>query len=255
MESITLLSGLAKDGTHENFDPLLLKPGEMYAIVGNTGSGKSRLIKDVEQLVSGDSVTGRTVLLDGKVIPPEERIKISGGLVAHLEQTMRFVLDVTVSEFIDLHCQCRHKTNVSMEEVLDAANSITQEPIIPDQHLNLLSGGQSRALMIADIALICDSPIVLIDEIENAGVNKTKALELLTGKDKLVLMVTHDPHTALMATKRIVLKNGAVEALLERSAQETEIFSRLEKNYHEHVKLQHLMRKGVHLENSNLILE
>ena len=29
--------------------------------------------------------------------------------------------------------------------------------------------------MIADIALVCDSPVVLIDEIENAGVDKEKA--------------------------------------------------------------------------------
>lgn len=30
--------------------------------------------------------------------------------------------------------------------------------------------------MIADIAFICDSPIVLIDEIENAGIDKEKHL-------------------------------------------------------------------------------
>lgn len=52
--------------------------------------------------------------------------------------------------------------------------------------------------MIADIALLCDSPIVLIDEIENAGIDKERALGLLQRHDKLVLVVTHDPHTALM---------------------------------------------------------
>lgn len=34
--------------------------------------------------------------------------------------------------------------------------------------------------MIADIALLCDSPIVLIDEIENAGIDKERALGLLS---------------------------------------------------------------------------
>ncbi len=59
--------------------------------------------------------------------------------------------------------------------------------------------------MIADIALLCDSPIVLIDEIENAGIDKERALGLLQRHDKLVLVVTHDPHTALMSRRRIVM--------------------------------------------------
>ena len=36
--------------------------------------------------------------------------------------------------------------------------------------------------MTADIAVISDSPIVLIDEIENAGIKKQEALRLLAGK-------------------------------------------------------------------------
>lgn len=53
-----------------------------------------------------------------------------------------------------------------------------------DTAVTALSGGQSRALMIADTALLSSSPIVLIDEIENAGVDRKKALELLVRKEK-----------------------------------------------------------------------
>ena len=41
-------------------------------------------------------------------------------------------------------------------------------------------------------------------------------MSLLQKKDKLVLVVTHDPHTALMARRRIVLAGGAVAAVVER---------------------------------------
>ena len=71
--------------------------------------------------------------------------------------------------------------------------------------------------MIGDISLICDSPIVLIDEIENAGIDKQKALNLLCRQDKLVLVVTHDPHTALMSEQRIVLSGGAITAVVRRT--------------------------------------
>ena len=48
-ESLTILPGTNKAGEPEHFAPVTLHPGELCAIAGNTGSGKSRLIKDIEQ--------------------------------------------------------------------------------------------------------------------------------------------------------------------------------------------------------------
>ena len=84
------------------------------------------------------------------------------------------------------------------------------ENFAPETAVTALSGGQSRALMIADTAVLSSSPIVLIDEIENAGIDRKKALDLLISQDKIVLMATHDPLLALMADKRIVIKNGGI---------------------------------------------
>ena len=220
MNTLTILPGHARDGTPETFEALSLKPGEILAVVGNTGSGKSRLIKDIEQLVGRDSVTGRLILLDGARIAPANRLLVSDRLVAHLSQNMRFVLDVTVAEFLRLHCLCRDKAANLPASVIALANTITPEPILPGNSLNLLSGGQSRALMIADIAMVCDSPIVLIDELENAGIDKKRAFGLLADSGKLILIVTHDPHTALMASRRIILEGGAIVRILERSKEE-----------------------------------
>ena len=243
MRSVTILAGRGKDGRPEPFDSISLKRGELYTIVGNTGSGKSRFIKDIEQLACGDSITGRRVLLDGAPIPLTERQSTSAHLVAHLGQNMRFVLDASVEEFLQLHAHCRDRM-VAPAEVLALANEITPEPVNLRQGLNQLSGGQSRALMIADIALICDSPIVLIDEIENAGIDKERALSLLQKKDKLVLVVTHDPHTALMARRRIVLAGGAVAAVVERTAGEAALYEALGRAYREQRRYQIQLRKG-----------
>lgn len=109
---------------------------------------------------------------------------------------------------------------------------------------NLLSGGQTRALMIADIALICDSPIVLVDEIENAGIDKQRALSLLQSREKLVLVVTHDPHTALMAERRLVMSGGAVKAVITRSEREAALYDQLSIEYARSQRLQTLLRKG-----------
>ena len=74
-----------------------------------------------------------------------------------------------------------------------------------------LSGGQTRSLLIADAVVIGNSPIILLDEIENAGINRTRALELLKNYEKIFIFVTHDPRIALLSDFRIVMKNGAME--------------------------------------------
>lgn len=246
MQSVTILPGRGKNGVDEPFSALKLERGNLYTIVGNTGSGKSRLIKDIEQLANGDSVTRRRILLDGEPVEAAERQALSAHLVAHLGQNMRFVLDSTVADFLQLHARCRQR-QIDMEAVLALANEITPEPVLPYQSLNQLSGGQSRALMIADIALICDSPIVLIDEIENAGIDKARALQQLQSSEKLVLVVTHDPHTALMAPRRIVMQGGAVAAVVERTADEAALYWELDEIWRRQQKYQTLLRKGASL--------
>ena len=239
MQSVTILPGRDKTGKPEPFQGITLERGELCTIVGNTGSGKSRFIKDVEQLAHGDSVTRRRVLLDGVEIPAERRQSLSSQLVAHLGQNMRFVLDASVEEFLALHAQCRGKETPPVE-VLALANEITPEPVALGQSLN-------QALMIADIALLCDSPIVLIDEIENAGIDKERALGLLQRHDKLVLVVTHDPHTALMSRRRIVMGGGAVAAVGERSPQEAALYMELGELYRRQQTYQASLRRGDHL--------
>ena len=82
--------------------------------------------------------------------------------------------------------------------------------------------------MIADVAILSKSPIVLIDEIENAGIDRKKALDLLVGEEKIVLMATHDPILALMGDKRIIISNGGIDKVMEVSAEEKSILSKLE---------------------------
>ncbi len=77
-----------------------------------------------------------------------------------------------------------------------------------------LSGGQTRALLIADATLICNTPIVLLDEVENAGIHRTRALELLRQHRKIFIFVTHDPRIALLSDYRIVMQRGRVTQVL-----------------------------------------
>lgn len=243
MKELTILPGVDKSGRPEPFKALTLRQGQMIAVVGDTGSGKSRLIKDVEQLVQGDSVTRRQILMNGNPVRLEDQLRLSTRLIAHLGQNMHFVLDTSVDEFLKLHIQCREKSLLP-EEVVRLANTLTPEPVSGAQNLTALSGGQSRALMIADVALVCGSPVVLVDEIENAGIDKGKALFVLTGSNKIILVVTHDPHTALLCHRRIRMEHGAAAEIMDRDQGETAVLHTLEEQYAMQRELRENLRRG-----------
>ena len=132
--------------------------------------------------------------------------------------------------------------------LLGAANALVGEEIVADAPLTSLSGGQSRALMIADTAYLSSSPIVLIDEIENAGIDRKKAINVLLDADKIILLATHDPVLALSAQKRIVMHNGAVRTLIETTDKEKEKLAELEEINNLLLHYRDLLKQGALVE-------
>lgn len=229
VRSLTILPGQDKSGTPEKFEKLELVPSQIISIVGPTGSGKSRLLADIEWAAQGDTPTGRWIQINGQKPDPKWRYSTNNKLVAQLSQNMNFVMDLSVGEFLEMHAQSRQVTDIEKvtDQILASANELAGESFLRETPVTALSGGQSRALMIADTAILSKSPIVLIDEIENAGIDRRKALDLLVSQEKIVLMATHDPLLALMADQRIVIKNGGIHKVLKTSEEEKEVLEQL----------------------------
>ncbi len=230
IEKLTLLPGTDKSGNKENFEKLEILKGEILCIVGPTGSGKSRLLADIEWTAQGDTPTKRHILINDENVDTSHRLSSGNKMVAQLSQNMNFIMDLSVYEFLELHAASRMVEDKEeiINRIIENANNLAGEKFTLDTPVTSLSGGQSRALMISDTAILSSSPIVLIDEIENAGIDRKKALELLVGEEKIVLMATHDPLLALMGNKRIVINNGGIKNVIETSDDEKEIFLELE---------------------------
>ncbi|MDQ5988449.1 MAG: hypothetical protein CSYNP_04209 [Syntrophus sp. SKADARSKE-3] len=224
IESVSVFGGYGKNGKQEPVGKVEFKMGDVISIVGSTGSGKTTFINDIELFAYDNTPSGRRVLINGKPAPQEYKDNPSSNPIALITQHTTFLSDLPVYEFLMAHAGIRSNSKASMEQMvqstLEFANKLTGEPIALKSRMTELSGGQTRSLMIADATIICNTPIVLLDEVENAGINRTKALELLRQHHKIFIFVTHDPRIALLSDFRIVMENGCMTQIQKSSVKE-----------------------------------
>ncbi len=234
IKELTIMGGRGKSGDREPVTKVKMKMGQIISIVGPTGSGKTELINDIERFANKNTPSMRQVLIDGDVAPDDFIGDPSKNPVALITQHTNFLSDLPVNKFLETHARIRQ--NLSGQELealvtntIDFANKLTGESIILESAMTELSGGQTRALLIADAVVIGNSPIILLDEIENAGIHRTKALELLKGYRKIFIFVTHDPRIALLSDFRIAMSSGSMQKVIMREDKEKRVEDELRK--------------------------
>lgn len=189
------------------------KQGEITALIGPSGGGKSTITKLAARFWDVDegeiSVGGENV---SKVDPETLMQKFS---IVFQDVTL---FNNSVIENIRIG-----RRGASDEEVLAAAKAANCDEFVsklPDGYNTMigengcmLSGGERQRISIAR-ALLKDAPIVLLDEatasldVENET-QIQKAISKLV-KDKTVLIIAHRMRTVAGADKLIVLKDGVV---------------------------------------------
>ena len=132
IKSITIQGGHDKNGKAENIE-LTINVGEVICIVGPTGSGKSRLLEDIECMAKGDTPTGRIIKINGENLTANK-------LVAQLSQNMNFVMDVSVEEFIRMHAKSRKVRELKeiTEKIVTYANELAGEKFTKDLSNNTI---------------------------------------------------------------------------------------------------------------------
>ncbi|MBN1432233.1 MAG: ATP-binding cassette domain-containing protein [Methanomicrobiaceae archaeon] len=245
IEEITILPGKNRSGNIENFSSITIRPGDTISIVGPTGSGKSALVNDIEIFAHGDTVTGRTILVNGEQAPEDFVRDPAKKPVALITQNTKCLADMAVEDFLEMHVRSRKMTDERIvEKTIALANEFTGEKIRPGVRMTSLSGGQTRSLMVADAIIISNAPIILLDEVENAGIFKEKVIECLRTHQKALIFVTHDPVVSLLSAKRIVMKNGAVECILEPGDEEKEALAEIIRMDQTFCRMRELIRAG-----------
>jgi putative ABC transport system ATP-binding protein len=178
------------------------KKGVMYAVLGSSGSGKTTLLS---------LLAGLDVPVDGTVCVAEEDITAKG-LNAHRRDNISLVF-----QNYNLIDYLTPVENVKLGGKADAEKLLEQMGIDKSQrkrNVMQLSGGQQQRVAIAR-ALASNAPVLLADEptgnLDEDTANEIIDIfsELVHGKNKCVIMVTHSKELAQRADVILTLKRGS----------------------------------------------
>lgn len=190
------------------------RDNEFVAILGPSGSGKTTLLNIVGGL---DHYDYGDLIIDGistKEYKDRDWDTFRNNRVGFVFQSYNLIPHQTILANVELALTL---SGVSREERQERAKKALEEVGL-GEHINKkpsqLSGGQMQRVAIAR-ALINDPEILLADEPTGALDSKTSVqiMDLLTeiAKDRLVVMVTHNPELAQQYATRIVnLTDGVI---------------------------------------------
>ena len=184
---------------------LRVKPGEVVAIAGSSGSGKSLLASAILGILPANAALGGHMYFEGRELTPEVQAKLRGSEIALVPQSVAY-LDplMKVGKQADGH---RKPRPTEKRRGLFRRFGLPEETeqLYPFQ----LSGGMARRVLVST-ALLTDAKLIIADE-PTPGMSLEQALEALrlfremADSGKGVVLITHDIDLAFEFADRVAV--------------------------------------------------
>ncbi|MGD9162997.1 MAG: ABC transporter ATP-binding protein [Desulfobacteraceae bacterium] len=193
------------------------KKGSFWAIMGQSGSGKSTMMNILGCL---DRLTKGRYLLEGEDVSQLDDDALSEFRLRHLGfifQSFNLIPQLTVQRNIELPLYyLGWEAEESAERAKEMANRVGLGNRL-DHRPAELSGGQMQRVAIAR-ALAGDPQLLLADEptgnLDTAtGDQIIEMLKDLNEQGKTIIMVTHEPDIAENAKNILIMKDGVIESV------------------------------------------
>lgn len=197
-----------------------ITPGEVVAIVGSIGSGKTTLANALPRLLD---IQAGQLFLDGVDITKIALTSLRGA-IAYVPQDS-FLFSTTIKNNIRYGDPVSEQENVeSVAQLAQIAPEISNFPLkyetLVGERGITLSGGQRQRTALAR-AMLIDAPILILDDALSSVDNETatKILKNLAGgkQHKVVIFITHQLSAAATADRIFVMSNGKIAQMGKHS--------------------------------------
>lgn len=193
-----------------------INTGDFVAIMGPSGSGKSTLLT----ILGGVEIpTAGQVLLEGADIAQlsdDERTRLRRRRIGFIFQSFNLLPNLSAIENVSLPMELDGKSRSESHklalEALELVEMGHRKKHLPAQ----LSGGEqqrvaiARALAINPAILLADEPTGNLDSRQSERVTKLLT-DLVTQRKQTIVMVTHDSSVAMIASRVLKIRDGAIE--------------------------------------------
>ncbi|MBO7262616.1 MAG: ABC transporter ATP-binding protein [Alistipes sp.] len=184
--------------------------GEMVALLGRNGTGKSTLLRAIAKL--GEVAKG-DIIIDGKAISDID-IRTFARLVAFVNTERVDIDSLSAYDLVAIgrspYTDWMGRLTKNDREIIERSMQITGVDKLADRMVETLSDGECQRVMIAR-ALAQDTPVILLDE-PTAFLDLPNRYELCTllsrlahDEGKLILFSTHELDIALTLADSIAL--------------------------------------------------
>lgn len=184
---------------------LTVRPGEIVAIAGSSGSGKSLLASAILGILPENATVRGHLHYKGSELTPQRQKELRGTEIALVPQSVAY-LDplMKIGEQADGHT--KPKPSEKRKKLFERLNLPERpEKLYPFQ----LSGGMARRVLVST-ALITDAQLIIADE-PTPGMSLDQALEALkmfremADEGKAVILITHDIDLAFEFADRVAV--------------------------------------------------
>lgn len=184
---------------------LTVFPGEIVAVAGSSGSGKSLLASAILGILPGNAAVGGRMLYKGQELDGRRQERLRGTEIALVPQSVAF-LDPLMKVGTQADGHRKPRPSEKRKQLFKRFGLPEKtERLYPFQ----LSGGMARRVLVST-ALIADAELVIADE-PTPGMSLEQALEALgmfremADEGKGVILITHDIDLAFEFADRVAV--------------------------------------------------
>ena len=184
-----------------------LYEGEILAVVGSSGSGKSLLAHAILGILPDNATTEGNIIYKGKTLTLKDKEKLRGREIVFIPQSVNF-LDplMKVSKQVKISIENKEKANKRQRDIF---NKYGLDKKVDNLYPFELSGGMARKVLLST-ALVSDCKVIIADEptpgLDEKSLNEAlKDFRNIADSGRAILMITHDIEAALKIADKIAV--------------------------------------------------